>query len=333
MGKGRHEYQFGVDLSLLSRYASAELLLDPSIYAARRWETGRISYTICVTVQGCGLLRRQIRESMYLTSVSLDPPGFPPFPPSHDLSGLTCQVIPLCAFGLQSEPRRDDGSAPPYSSAIVLRAGISSGDGQLRAGDPLPLRFWITVPLAARRQLKAYLKSIRLFLIDPAVVTVGGRRVVDLVGIAIREVRLEIALDAVTKNETIEVDPTLWKDCRVPPSAAESTSLHEVDRKYLLQILCEFSYDETSSSKVSIQTRPDLAEHSHLRGYQLATVLVPVAIATAGAPPGYRAVADKCQYCAGEGDLPRYEVSPIAGGEHFADGHSNMQDAWQEILR
>lgn len=189
---------------------------------------------------------------MYLTSVSLDPPGFPRFPPSHGLSGLTCQVIPLCAFGLQSEPRRDDGSAPPYSSAIVLRAGISSGDGQLRAGDSLPLRFWITIPLAARRQLKAYLKSIRLFLIDPAVVAVGGRRVVDLVGTAIREVRLEIALDATTKNETIEVDPTLWKDCRVPSSAAESTSSDKVDRKYLLQILCEFSYDETSSSTVSI---------------------------------------------------------------------------------
>lgn len=252
LGKGRYEYHFGVDFSLLSRYTRAELRLDPSAAAAQRLESTYIYYIICVTVKGCGLFRRQVRKSMCLKSVLLDPPRIPCLVPSRRLSRAACQVLLFSEFGLEGWSRREDNDEfpPPYSPVIALQAGISSDDGLLYAGDSIPLRLWITVPFVAQRKLDVRLKSIRIFLVDPNVVSVGGRRVVDLVGNVIREVQLDIPLQTKFKDEVFEVDPRPWKSCEVPQTSAETRSLSEVSRPFLLQVLCELSCAGMSSTMV-----------------------------------------------------------------------------------
>lgn len=217
----------------------------------QRWESSHVSYSVCVMVKGCGLLRRRVSKSMFLTSVSLDPPSIPRQPLSRELSREACQVFPLCASGLDTPPQTGhDQSPPPYSPVIVLRAGISNDDDLLHAGDSVPLRLWITVPFIAQRKLDVHLKSVRLFLVDPTVVVVGRRRVVDLVGTVVRQVQLDVPLQTRFKDETFEVDSAPWRYCTVPRSLAEPRSPLEVSRPYLLQVLCELSCDGLSSTMV-----------------------------------------------------------------------------------
>lgn len=251
LGKGRHEYGFGVDFSLLSLYAHAELSHNPYFRACHHSDSSRIYYTICVAVKGCGPFRRRVRKSMYLVAATLDQPGIPRLPPSKGLSRQSFQVVNLDAFGLRSEPNREDDKVPPpYTPALVLRAGISSDGGLLYAGDSLPLKLWVTIPLAAQAQLKTVLKSARLFLVDPTVVSDHGRRVVRPAGTFIQEVQLDITLQTRSKNETFEVDPASWKGCKVPRSLSFTKSTHEAVQPYLLQILCEFSCEGVARSTV-----------------------------------------------------------------------------------
>lgn len=208
-----------------------------------------------MTVKGCGLFRRPARKSVYLVAATLDPPGIPRLPPSKGLLRQSCQVVNLGASGLRSEPDGEDGKVPPlYTPAIVLRAGISSDGGLLYASDALPLKLWITVPSVAQGQLKAVLKSVCLFLVDPTVVSDHGRRVVRPAGTFIREVQLDITMQAGSRNETFEVDPASWKCCRVPRSLPITKPTQKVVQPYLLQILCEFSCDGMASSTVRDST-------------------------------------------------------------------------------
>lgn len=189
---------------------------------------------------------------MYLTSVSLEPPGLPRLPLSRELSREACQVFPLrTSAGLEGKPQAEqDEFPPPYSPVIVLRAGLSSDCDLLHAGDSVPLRLWITVPFIAQRKLDVHLKSVRLFLVDPTVAVVGKRRVVDLVGTVVREVQLDVPLQTSFKDETFEVDSAPWRHCTVPRSLAESRSPYEMSRPYLLQVLCELSCDGMPSTMV-----------------------------------------------------------------------------------
>lgn len=252
LGRGRHEYGFGVDFSLLSRYAQAELLHHPYFRACQQhWDRSRIYYAISVTVKGCGLFRRPVRKSIYLVSATLESPGIPRLPPSKGLSRQSFQILHFDSFAMRSDPRAiHDKVPPPYTPAIVLRAGISSDGGVLYAGDVLPLSLWVTVPFVAQGQLKAALKSVRLFMVDPAVVSDHGHRIVRPAGTFIREVQLDINLQARSKNETFEVETASWNCCKVPQSLSLTKSTHEVVQPKLLQILCEFSCDATASSIV-----------------------------------------------------------------------------------
>lgn len=192
--------------------------------------------------KGCGPLRRQVSKSLYLKSITLDPPGVPCLPACKGLSRQACQVLHLDAFGLRSGPLKgDDKAPPPYQPAIVIRAGISSDGGVLYPSDCLPLRIWVTVPMVAQRQLKAFLKSVRLFMVDPTLVRDGLGRAVRLSDTFIREVHLQIPLRTSPKEERLEVDPTSWKSCKVPRSLPMPKPIHQVHQPYLLQVLCEFS--------------------------------------------------------------------------------------------
>lgn len=252
LGRGRHEYGFGVDFSLLSRYAQAELFNHPYFRACQHhWDRSRIYYHICVKVKGCGLFRRPVRKSIYLVSATLDTPGIPRLPPSKGLSRQSFQILHFDSFAAGSDPRaKDDKVPPPYTPAIVLRAGISSDGGLLYAGDLLPLSLWVMIPFIAQGQLKADLKSVRLFMVDPTVVSDHGHRVVRPAGTFIREVQLDINLQANSKNQTFEVDPASWKGCKVPQSLSMAKSTHEVVQPKLLQILCELSCDGMAKSIV-----------------------------------------------------------------------------------
>ncbi|KAG6355207.1 hypothetical protein INS49_004288 [Diaporthe citri] len=253
LGKGRHGYGFGVDFSLLSLYAQAELSHNPYFRACRHWDCTRIYYGICVTVKGCGLFRRPGRKSIYLVSANLDPPGIPRLPPSKGLPRQSFQGLHFDAPGLRSERSREDNKVPPpYTPALVLRAGIGSDGGLPYAGGSLPLKLWVRVPLAAQGQLKAVLKSVRLFMVDPTVISNCGRRVVRPAGTFIREVQLDIAL-------------------------------------------------QTRSSKNEI--------------FEFTSVLVPVDVATPGAPPKYEALDIRCRHHLPEEGLPEYrmEISSSSG--------------------
>lgn len=251
LGKGRHEYHFGVDFSLLSRFAQAEICRDPTLRSSQIWEGRRIFYTICVAVKGCGLFRRQVRKSKYLVAVTLDPPSIPRLSPAKGLSRQAGQVLDLGAFELRKKRHRgDDQVPPPYLPAIMLRAGISNDDGLLYLGDPIPLRLWVMVPFMGRGQLKAVLKSVHLHMVDPTVVSHGRHRIVRPAGTLIREVRLDIPLQTKSKDETFEVDTASWKGCKVPQSLSIIKSAHESDQPYLLQVLCEFTCDRMAGSIV-----------------------------------------------------------------------------------
>lgn len=205
-----------------------------------------------MTVKGCGLLRRRVRKSIHVVSATLDPPGIPRLPQSKGLSRQSCQILNLGALGLRSEPgAADDKVPPPYTPAIVLRAGISSDNGLLYVGDSLPLKLWVTVPFVAQRQLKAVLKSVRLFMVDPAVVSDRGRRVVHPAGTFIRQVQLDVPFKTGHKSETFEVDAASWEGCKVPESLPVIKSPHDVVQPYLLQILCEFVREGIASNVVS----------------------------------------------------------------------------------
>lgn len=252
MGKGRHEYGFGVDFSLLSLYAQAELSRNPYFRTCQHWDCNRIYYAICVTVKGCGVFRRPVRKSIYLVSATLDPPGIPRLPPFKGLSRQSFQVLHFDGPESRSQRNREDNKVPPpYTPALVLRAGISSDGGLLYAGDSLPLKLWVRVPLAAQGQLKAVLKSVRLFMVDPTVISNSGRRVVRPAGTFIREVQLNVALQTrSSKNELFEVDPARWNGCHVPQSLSMTKSTSGMAQPYLLQILCEFSRDGKTGSVV-----------------------------------------------------------------------------------
>lgn len=145
---------------------------------------------------------------------------------------------------MRSDPRaKDDKVPPPYTPAIVLRAGISSDGGVLYAGDVLPLRLWVTVPFVAQGQFKAALKGVRLFIVDPAVVSDHGHRIIRPAGTFIREVQLELKLEARSKSQTFEVESASWNCCKVPQSLSMTKPAHEVVQPNLLQILCEFACD------------------------------------------------------------------------------------------
>lgn len=184
-------------------------------------------------------------------AATLDPPGISRLPPSKGLSRQSGQILHFGALGLQSEQNKEDDKVPPpYTPAIILRAGISSDGGRLYPGDSLPLKLWVMVPFASQQQLKAVLKSVRLFLVDPTVISDRGRRVVHPAGTFIREVHLNMALQAKATTETFEVDSASWKGCKVPQSLPLTKSTHGVDQPYLLQILCEFSCGGMEDSKV-----------------------------------------------------------------------------------
>lgn len=206
---------------------------------------------MCVTLKGCGLFRRQVRRSICLVSATLDPPGISRLPASKGVSRQSGQVLNFDAFKLRSELCREDSKAPPpYTPILVLRAGISGDGGVLYAGDPLPLKIWITVPCVAQWQLKAALKSVRLFMVDARVVSEGGHRIVRPAGTFIRQVQLDISVRTGSKNETFEVDPIYWKDCKVPHSLPMTKSTLKMVEPYLLQVLCEFSCDQVAGSIV-----------------------------------------------------------------------------------
>lgn len=205
-----------------------------------------------MTVKGCGLFRRPVRKSIFLVSATLDPPGIPRLPLSKGLSRQSFQVLHFDAPELRTAPNREENKVPPpYTPAIVVRAGISSNGGLLYAGDSLPLKLWARVPLVAQGQLKAVLKSVRLFMVDPTVVSNCGRRVVRPAGTFIREIQLNIALQTrSSKNEIFEVDAACWKGCNVPQSLSMTKSTNEVAQPHLLQVLCEFTCDGNTNSVV-----------------------------------------------------------------------------------
>lgn len=208
--------------------------------------------------KGCGPLRRQVRKSLYLKSITLDPPGIPRLPASKGLSRQAFQVLHLEAFGLRSGQLKGDDKAPPlYRPAIVVRAGITSDGGLLYPGDCLPLKLWVTVPSVAQRQLTASLKSVRIFMIDPVLVRDGMGRAVRLADTFIGEVHPQTLLKTSPKEERLEIDPSSWKGCKIPPALSTSKSIRQVRRPYLLQVLCEFSCVGMASTVVRHALSPD----------------------------------------------------------------------------
>ncbi|KAK8048110.1 hypothetical protein PG996_016174 [Apiospora saccharicola] len=231
LGPGRHEYGFGVDLSLLAQCATAELRLKPWIQKAQgqqAWNTHQIFCTMCVAVKGCGFLRRRVRKTVLFLLVPLDPPYTPP-----QQQQQAYQMLPVGAFGIhadevQREKERkeeagpDDAAdcLPSYSPAVTLKATITSdGGGLVYPGDALSLHLRLVVPASAQERLRdCCLSRVRLSLIDPTITNIGHRRVVNLFGTLIREVRMQLQLhqQAPSKCETIELDSALWEDCRIP---------------------------------------------------------------------------------------------------------------------
>lgn len=228
------------------------MFLNPRFRSSELWDINTILYTIRVKVKGCGPLRRRVCRSLYLRSMILEPPALSRLPPSNGLSRQASQALHLEAFGLRSEPQKsDDKVPPPYQPAIVLKAGISSHHGLLHVGDCLPLRLWVLVPSVVQTRLAAFLKSVRLSMVDPSLARNSTGRVVRAAGTFIREVQLQIPLQRGSKQETFEVDPASWRDCRVPRSLSIPGSGHELEQPYLLQLLCEFSCSGMTGNIVS----------------------------------------------------------------------------------
>ncbi|KAK8872368.1 hypothetical protein PGQ11_002882 [Apiospora arundinis] len=162
---------------------------------------------------------------------------------------------------------------PSYSPAVTLKATITSdGGGLVYPGDALSLHLRLVVPASAQERLRdCCLSRVRLSLIDPTITNIGHRRVVNLFGTLIREVRMQLPLhqQAPSKCETIELDSALWEDCRIPrPTSTTHEEEERGAREYLLQILCEFSSQQKLDKT-------------------FASVLVPVTIAPGTAPPKY----------------------------------------------
>ncbi|KAF3769989.1 hypothetical protein M406DRAFT_325466 [Cryphonectria parasitica EP155] len=270
LGKGRHYFTFGIDLSLLSRCIDLAKLQSPVLEQAHR-QTGCIFYVICATVKGCGSFRRAIRQRIGLTSVQVDSPNI-----SSSARGPSkaCRVLPETILGTEIPYELEvvDGFLPPYSPALVLGASVGGG-GFLRVGDALPLSLWVTVPTAVSQKLKISLRSVRLSLMNITVVDKGGRREFTLTGTVIRQVFFNLSLETRPGAETTQIDPALWQGALVPSQPSPERFADEVDQENMLQVLCEFSSDKLSDTT-------------------FVTLLIPVHVAAAEPPPSYEVITD-----------------------------------------
>ncbi|KAJ8124778.1 hypothetical protein O1611_g8861 [Lasiodiplodia mahajangana] len=273
--KGRHEYKFGLDFSLLARCMSARLAHLPT--PKRRQAANRAYFEIEATAKGCGLLRHRVYSRIYITLVQIDPPNIPPM--LYDGQRLLCQAyqaIPCTTLGLSKEAPEvySHEYLPVYCPALVLGASVGGDAGSssrlLHPGEPLSLNFWVTMPGDCTETVDVYLRSVCISLIDPAITTNGGRQIAHLSSFVIWNVQLETPLRMTAQIGTAQVDPALWRECIVPEIAGGSG---KEKQPFLLRVLCEFSASTLSCNV-------------------FAAVLVPVTLDNALPPPEYTNTAD-----------------------------------------
>lgn len=250
LGKGRHIYKFGIDLSLLSRYIDTKLL-QMLVSERQFWDPAHVFYTIDVNFKRYGSFRRQCHKTISLISRRLDPPTIPSslyygrsFLQSY--RAITCDMLEIA-----DEPQRTKNeSLPLYSPALVLRAGIISGDRLWQTGEFLGLKLWITVPYGISKQLKLCLQSVRLSLINATVHNMQDHgRTLDLTGTVIATIRRVMFLNTKPDEDTIEIDSSTWRSSTESLQSLAAFTVTGQDS--LLQVLCEFSSDKMMNNMVS----------------------------------------------------------------------------------
>ncbi|KAI1125695.1 hypothetical protein F5Y10DRAFT_246619 [Nemania abortiva] len=264
--KGLHEYNFGLDFSLLARCINARLAHLPK--PKRCQGATRAYFEIEATAKGCGFIRHRVHSRIYVTLVQIDPPSIPPvFYDGQRLSCQAYQAVPCTTLGLSNE-RSEVGTQeylPVYCPALVLGATVggdtdTGGSSKvLRSGEPLSLSFWVTMPSNYIEMADVYLQSICISLIDPTITTSGGRHVVHLSSFIIWHVQPEIPLKTTAQMGTVRLDPSLWKDCIIPEILGGS---REQKRPFLLRVLCEFSTSTLSCNVFAAVLVPVTLDHT-----------------------------------------------------------------------
>ncbi|KAI0098666.1 hypothetical protein GGR51DRAFT_428629 [Nemania sp. FL0031] len=243
LAKGRHEYSFGLDFSLLARCMSARLAHLPT--PKRCQGANRAYFEIEATAKGCGVLRHRVYSRIYVTLVQIDPPNIPPM--LYDGQRLSCQAyqaVPCTTLGLSKEAPQVYAHEylPVYCPALVLGAIVGDDKGGssrlLYSGGPLSLNFWVTMPSDCAEVADVCLRSICISLIDPTIISSGGRQVAHLSSFVIWNVQLEMPLKMTVQIGTVQVDPSLWRDCIIPEVAGGA---RKEKQPFLLRVLCEFS--------------------------------------------------------------------------------------------
>lgn len=259
LGKGRHEFCFGIDFPLLSRCfnigkpqchkAQDDLLRHMHPYHCKG-ASFRVVYTLQATVKRCGTFRWDRTASRRLPFVPLDQPNFKSTlqrQPSRD-----CQIIP-CGNLRRDAEEADGAQLPSYTPAVFTEAGINSAK-PLRPGDAVPLRLVITVPVDIAKELDLHLKSIHLALRKTTVLLVAGKCETRLSEIEIGVTKTNIRISPnPARDNTFEVDPCWWKDFTIPQITPELSS-RIIEQDYWLQILGEFHSETTSMSTVGLCT-------------------------------------------------------------------------------
>ncbi|KAF7560099.1 hypothetical protein G7046_g4050 [Stylonectria norvegica] len=269
LGKGLHEFPFTFDFPLLSGFMdlSSSNLNDKVVSkeasptrpkeAAERKNEDRLVFLVQATVTECGIFKRKICRSLELRFLALDSPTL--VTNYGVVSRKASRFVPCC----QPEPYeafpqlQNDGCLPLYNASMMLEATIS-GNGSFYTGDEIPLQISISVPQSMSNQLPICLKSLQLILHQAISAKSKDSLTTTISDSLIREIRPNLILEPKPGSETVELDSSLWRHCRIP-TMAPSARMSEVRSDYLLQIRVGFA-----------------CNNSHKETY--ATLLIPVAI-------------------------------------------------------
>ncbi|KAI0878265.1 hypothetical protein GGS24DRAFT_444160 [Hypoxylon argillaceum] len=258
---GLHDYDFVLDLALLTRCLYAKLADLPVPEHFRRANV-RAHFEINATAIGCGFFRRHRHCRIAITPVVLEPPSISSM--FYDGRRLECQayqVISYRTLGLSREEVPDlrgvKGGVqarheflPVYSPAIVLGVVLGSCDvenqGSLHLGEPSSLSFWVMSPKTCAETGDVWLRGIRVSLFNTSVSHNVGRRLVQISDTVASQAELDLPLhvgDIRTQTGTVPIDISKWGE-RIPQWESITSRRRE---EYLLQMLFEFSASNVSS--------------------------------------------------------------------------------------